>query len=245
MSKTLQNQLQRLGLNEKEAEIYLTLLQLGPSSVLEISRHCDVKRATIYNVLEALTHKGLVSLEIDGLKNHYRAEPPHALENLIKQQQFTLESCMPELKKLETTHEDKNFIKTYTGQESIHRAYDYLIESLTPSSAYLVIGDAQNWYDSDPEYFDNWVDRRRKIIRHGRSIFNDSPKAQEFHQLQKNLDTSVKIMPGSNPISAIKVITSKLVFIHKTGTPSTVIIIENPSIVELYQEMFDAFWNLL
>jgi len=244
MNKNLTNQLQQLGLTSKEAEVYLTLLQLGPSSVLEISRHCDVKRATIYNILESLTQKGLSSLELDGFKNHYTAAPPKNFDQLIQSQKNILEACLPELERLQSVPENKNLISQYKS-EGISLAYDRLYQSLTPSGDYLVFGDIQGWYDSNPEIFKSWPKRRSKIVDQSRAIYTDTPKAREYRKQETNIRMEIKLLPKKSEMTAIKVITSDLVFVHQTIVPFSIIVIENPPIVNLYKEMFNNFWDLL
>ena len=46
--------LRKLGLNKKEAKIYLSLIKSGPGSVQDISRSTSINRSTIYQRLENL-----------------------------------------------------------------------------------------------------------------------------------------------------------------------------------------------
>jgi amidophosphoribosyltransferase len=57
MIKNLKN----LGLSDNEAKVYLSMLELGPSSVLEISAKAGVNRPTTYVQIETLKKMGLVS----------------------------------------------------------------------------------------------------------------------------------------------------------------------------------------
>src|SRR3989344_387610 len=54
------NTLEQIGLKEKEAEVYLALLSLESSTAYQIAQHCDVKKPTVYVILEELRQKGLV-----------------------------------------------------------------------------------------------------------------------------------------------------------------------------------------
>ena len=53
--------LKNFGLSEKEIAIYLSLIELGPSSVREISNKSKVNRGTTYDILKALIALGIVS----------------------------------------------------------------------------------------------------------------------------------------------------------------------------------------
>lgn len=52
--------LEQIGLTEKEAKVYLALLSGESSTAYEVAQHCDVKKPTVYVILEDLRQKGLV-----------------------------------------------------------------------------------------------------------------------------------------------------------------------------------------
>src|ERR1700692_203110 len=87
----LEKYLQEIGLNEKEAAVYLALLSVDSSSVLDLAKKTKIKRPTVYVVLETLSKKGLVSETTVGNKTHYQAEPPERLETFVERQKVVLE----------------------------------------------------------------------------------------------------------------------------------------------------------
>ena len=50
------------GFSEKEAKVYLALLELGEGNIAKITQKSGIKRATVYLEIEALKSKGYVSL---------------------------------------------------------------------------------------------------------------------------------------------------------------------------------------
>ena len=71
--------LQDIGLDNKEIDIYLGLLQVDSSSVLELSKKTKILRTSIYSVLDSLIEKGLVSEIKKGKKSYFQAEPPERI----------------------------------------------------------------------------------------------------------------------------------------------------------------------
>jgi sugar-specific transcriptional regulator TrmB len=53
----LTNTLQHLGYSEKEAKVYLALLELGTSPASTIARFIGENRVTVYSTLKILTKK--------------------------------------------------------------------------------------------------------------------------------------------------------------------------------------------
>ena len=61
--------LQKLGLSDKEASVYLAMLELGPSVVSDIAKKANINRSTVYVVLEFLKKRGIPSQLIHILPN--------------------------------------------------------------------------------------------------------------------------------------------------------------------------------
>lgn len=84
------NDLQKLGLSDKEAKIYLTLLQFPELSASKIAKKNELPRPTTYSSLESLIKKGLVSTSFNGRIKSFTAESPKNLGDLINQEEENL-----------------------------------------------------------------------------------------------------------------------------------------------------------
>lgn len=117
--------LQEIGLNEKEASIYIALLQVDNASVIEIANKTKINRSTTYVVLEGLVKKGLVSEVSIGKKTHYRAEAPERLETFVEGQKILLEErskklkdIIPQIKGIQRAGGERPVVKYFEGHES-------------------------------------------------------------------------------------------------------------------------------
>jgi HTH-type transcriptional regulator, sugar sensing transcriptional regulator len=96
----LQEELKHLGLSEKESDVYLASLELGPSSVQDISHKSKVNRATTYVMIESLSARGLMSTFTKGKKKFYSAESPERLVSIIDHEKNALDEKLRELHKV-------------------------------------------------------------------------------------------------------------------------------------------------
>ncbi|MFH1211984.1 MAG: helix-turn-helix domain-containing protein, partial [Candidatus Woesearchaeota archaeon] len=64
--------LREIGLSKNECRVYLSLIKLGSGTVQEISKKSNVHRANVYDVLNKLMEKGLVSYIIKKGKRLYQ-----------------------------------------------------------------------------------------------------------------------------------------------------------------------------
>ena len=118
--------LQELGLTDKEAVIYLSLLAVDHASVLGLAEKTKIKRPTVYVVLEALEKKGLVSETQIGKKVHYQAEPPERLgmfidrqRTVLEEQKTRLKEMLPQFKSLEKKQGERPMVKYFEGRDGI------------------------------------------------------------------------------------------------------------------------------
>lgn len=124
-----------LGLSEKEAGVYLALLELGPSGVQHVAEKANVNRSTCYALIGSLKQRGLVSeLERDG-RITYVPESPQRLAELIEKeaQQLSskrqiLQQGMPDFLALFNAIEQKPRVRYFEGEKGMVSAREALME---------------------------------------------------------------------------------------------------------------------
>lgn len=79
------SQLKKLGLEEKEVKVYLSLLEQGVQTPLGLSRNTSINRTTIYRVLEKLKEKGLIEEILDQKSTRYQVSDPQKLNLIISE----------------------------------------------------------------------------------------------------------------------------------------------------------------
>ncbi len=122
----LEKYLQDLGLSDKEAAVYVTLLGVDNASVLDLAQKTKINRTTIYLVLDSLMKKGLASEVQENKKTHYQAEPPERLETYVERQKIVLEEqakrvkdLIPQLKSVQRESGERPVVKYFEGREGI------------------------------------------------------------------------------------------------------------------------------
>jgi len=121
----LEKYLQEIGLNEKEAAIYLALLQVDNASVVDLSKKTKINRSTVYVVVEGLMKKGLVTETQIGKKVHYQAESPERLESFVERQKVVFEErskrladIIPQIKGVQREQGQRPVLKYFDGREA-------------------------------------------------------------------------------------------------------------------------------
>jgi len=80
---SIQTTLSDLGLNPKEIEVYLTLLEQGKTTPTTLSKITKINRATIYNITKSLISKGIIAEDTSGKVTYFIPLPLSNLEQII------------------------------------------------------------------------------------------------------------------------------------------------------------------
>ena len=237
--------LKDLGLTENEAEIYFTTLSLGPSTIMKIARASEIKRTTIYSVIDSLKQKGLVNIQIEGFKKKFVAEDPRKLEEILETRRNRFRSLLPEFDALYNLKGGESFIKYYEGLPAIKGVYESLIRDIKPHEDYLVMSNQDYWLKHDEEFFMDFLYRRAKLPINIRMMFQESDLAHKWKSQEKNFNSRVKILPIGTKLNTNLVVTPQRVFIHQLIHPVIGIVIENKSVIQMHKEMYEVIWNAL
>ena len=107
----LKHLLRDLGLTETEAIIYLELLTLGTTSAGKIVEQTNLHRKNLYDALNRLIEKGLVTYCIENKIKYFQAKNPENLLRFLQEkkqkintQQHDLEQALPLFKAQFNTH---------------------------------------------------------------------------------------------------------------------------------------------
>ncbi len=120
----LHRELEKIGLSESEARVYLTVLELGEAKTKDISTKSKINRPATYLILESLQKKGLVNSIDDSNISKYSAEHPKQLELILqkseselKERREILHDLEPELSGLFHHTSNRPAVKIYTGKD--------------------------------------------------------------------------------------------------------------------------------
>jgi sugar-specific transcriptional regulator TrmB len=237
--------LQGLGLSEHEAGVYYANLALGPATVLRIARRANIKRTTVYSVLDSLRNKGLISVELKGLKQLYVASPPQVLEGLLESRRSAFKGVLPELEKLYNQRGKETTIRYHEGLVSVKSAYEELLGLTRQTDDYLVVSNMERWLAQDEKYFKEFVIRCAQRTDKVRVILQNSPKALEYKALQQHNRQRIRILSEGTSLTTNLVVIPSRVVIQQMIEPISAIVIDNPSAVQMHREMFEIMWNAL
>jgi sugar-specific transcriptional regulator TrmB len=234
----------QLGLNENEAKVYIAALSLGATTILKLSKHSDIKRTTVYEVVDSLEKKGLMKKEIHGFKTLYSAEHPERLENSLETKRALLVKVLPELEGKYHLKGTESSIKYYEGLNAIKNVYDDLLKDLKPHDFYYAVSNTAEWQGLDNDYFmKSHVEKRVNLGATINLLFVDSETAQKRKRTERNYNENIRLLPKDTNIHVDMVITPYKLVMFQLHEPLVALVLENKTMINTQKELFELLWN--
>src|SRR3989344_3675605 len=243
--------LQNLGLTDGEIRVYVALLKLGPSTSGPITDKSRVSSSKIYNILERLMQKGIVSYIIKEKTRYYQAEDPIKIKDYFNrkekdflEQKEEIDKLIPELQLQQQLERTKNEVQIYKGFKGIQTITEHL---------YLKLKKSETWYNvgvpshQEEKYHLYWHKDHLKRIKAGikcKMLFNPRTPTETLKNRNSYKDCDARYMPLSVETPSWILVYKDISVIILPGEEPMAIEITNKDIAHSFQQYFEAFWRL-
>ncbi len=245
----LKRKLISFGFSDKEANVYLAMLELGPSSAQDIAKKAGVNRATTYVMIEALKRRGLMSSGERGKKVFFAAESPVRLETIVKQELREIEQkkeklnqLMPQFMALFNAVEDKPKVRYFEGEDGLSACRDAMLELMKgrqPGRVFI-------HYDREMLESAKYNEKQRLRLTSGHlsaRILYSIEDGLELPPLGKNV--VMKRIPAEvQPFHGECDICEDFILLATTRTRAMAVIIESKELTRMFQSFFDLAWSV-
>lgn len=244
----IQKDIQSLGLNEKEAKVYLASLELGQATVQKISAKAGIKRPTTYFIIEGLMERGLMSSYYQGKKQFFMAEMPERILDLIAKERKDLDlreeqfkRLLPELQSINNRNKDKPVVKYYEGKDGI---LTMVSEHLKTSKNQEALGFFSR--DVIEDYFNQEELARIRKERLDSKVKSRAIYTREKGSLENIEDTSlVRLSEKDFPVSCDIALFEDKVRIASFKNRAVGVVIEDKEVAQSFRALFELAWKWL
>ncbi|MFA6414819.1 MAG: helix-turn-helix domain-containing protein [Candidatus Paceibacterota bacterium] len=151
--------LQTVGLDAKEATAYLALLELGEAAMGQLVKKSRLKRTTLYDTIESLKQRNLVSVSKKNKKIVYVAENPRKIIEQLDDKRASAEKMLPELLSITNVLQKKPRIRYFEGIDGIKEVYKDTLRF--PDQKLQAWVSEEMIYKFDQEFLDHYYTPRR------------------------------------------------------------------------------------
>lgn len=248
MDETL---LLQAGLTEGEIKVYLALLDLGESKTGPIIKKSRISSSKVYDILNKLIEKGLVSsVTKENIKYFNSADPKRILdyvrakEKILAEKRGELEKIIPQLALRKQVNENAPYATVFEGIKGIKTAYTQMLNELKKGEEIQVLGARGGTpLEMYQAFFREWHNLRVKKGIKAKMMFNLEARETYDRDREANALTEVKYLPeeASSP-GTINMYEDYILISILTENP-VLIKIQNKIMTNSFKEYFRILWN--
>jgi len=227
--------LEKLGLEQKEAKIYLSLLKLNQATATKISEETRIERTLCYSIINKLIDKGLVSYIIQNNVKYFKPAPPEKLMQDLKEKEQELKQIMPQLVGLSRLKKEKAKAEIYLGKDGMKTILKDIIKE---KKDYIVFGEEGRFQETLPIYSKQFMKRieeenikERVLVKEGKKVI-------------KSKNSMFKYIPNEYFSPTSTVVYGKKVAIVIWSEPFLTILVENKEVADSYRSYFEMLWKI-
>lgn len=229
----------QLGLNERETDIYITLLKEKEINASQIAKITKIHRTTVYLELEHLINKGLASYVIKDSKRYFRAADPQKFIELLEEKKNNFNKILPDLKSLHSLAEGPK-IEVFEGKEGVKTFYLDVVNII--NTEILSFGSTGYAFEMFKYYFPQIIKTALKNKIKGRYLANHN--THEQFKGYPQLGIEVKYM-DEKYFSEV----TTIIYRDKVGIQSLkdnniyITLITDKNLAQTYKNYFEYMWD--
>jgi sugar-specific transcriptional regulator TrmB len=236
--------LRKLGLVENEAKAYLTLLELGETTVGSVIKKLQIHRQVAYDALGGLVEKNLVEKVIKNGRYHFSLTNPKNLLTEIKKREVIARNIIPKLEKTLKGQRKGQEIKVYEGRKTFK---NFILENdrNTPENQTIMVvtGTVSEYLKALGEKSFKESNKIRKNNKIKTKVIFPEYLRENSERTSRNLSEIKFISDQISSPTAFQICHDSVILICY-GSEIFFIQIKNKHFKETYENYFKMLWKI-
>ncbi|MEI8103500.1 MAG: helix-turn-helix domain-containing protein [Candidatus Moraniibacteriota bacterium] len=236
--------LENLGLNEKQAKIYVALLQLGRASAYAAADKAGLKKPTTYVILGELMEKGLVTRVPRSRKQLFVAKRPEEFFALAEERLSNAKSILPDLLSMIKGSQDKVRTLYYEGLTGVHEALWYRMKEMKQQE---LVGFYATVEQASPELEQVFFDWHVAMAKHRFTLRVIAPEHPSLKKYREEIDPkyghTVRSVSAEKYSAKISIDVGDTFVRIVAFRELQAIVIDNPDVAQTVRQIFELVWS--
>jgi sugar-specific transcriptional regulator TrmB len=230
--------LEGIGLSKNEITVFLKMLNVGESKAGHIISKTGLQSSAVYNAINSLISKGLVSYIKKGNVKYYKAANPETIVNYLDNKKEEYLKVLPELQGLVSeTIENVEFYKSYRGIKTLIAE---LLNGAKKNNIYRFFS-----IEDEKEYrlAAEKVYKLQKPIRNQMKIKTKGIYSEKTRKITRGGSITFKRYLSAPLPPNTQMLNNKVAIISWKGEQPSGILIRSKDIYETYVNFFEHMWE--
>lgn len=243
--------LENAGLTKNEIKVYLALLELRESTSGPLIKKTGINSSKVYESIERLEKKGLVSYVKKTNKRYFRAAEPTRLLDYIDERKMNLENekdalkqIIPELEaKRKKSGEEEQEATIYQGLKGYKTLLENMLKELGKNGEYRAFASGM-LKQVLGDYWFIFQDKKKKLKINAKCLWDPKVRVQkdylkEYYGKGKFLSEGHYISPAD-----FWIFNDKVIQVSYISKPVFAVLIKSKGLAQSYKDLFENLWRL-
>ncbi len=235
--------LKRLGLNEKEANIYLGLVENWLSTITEIIERSSLHRPEAYRMLPVLKEQWFISEVRRWKKRLFSAESPEKLSILLESLSKDLDNVLPDLLSKHSSAQKRPLVKYFEWAKWISSVFTDIVNTLNKWDIFYRISSEKDVDKANSYLPKDYREKRDKKHLERYVIMSETQKQAKKPRLEREVVTIPPHLDEFSDDVHMVIYWNKVAFIDYNS--ESTIIIENSFIASFQLKLFKMLFKSL
>jgi len=238
----------KLGLSNKEAKLYLLLLEHPERTAAQVAEAMQEKRTNVYALLESLQEKGLIGVDGAHKIKRFNATDPSVLNEYLQKEQerhmqaaASLRAAMPRLRSVHSLATNKPGVVHMAGMQGVQTLLEDMVRST--SEVLLVASNDVPSDTSDLELFRELLMQRKAAGVRTRALFHKGPHETRIREAFASRGFETRFM-GDQPYKGEVVLYEDNTVFTVYDPSLMVTVVTNQYITDTMRAMFEELWQV-
>lgn len=244
--------LKRIGLTDSETKVYLSLLRMGSMHTkTRIVKESKTSASKVYEILDKLMDKGLVSIIIKNNVRHYAAAPPSKIHTYlehkktqIEEEERLIKQLLPQLQHQYANVDKNTTAELFLGWKGLETVYSTMTETLKKSDEICILGaSAGTAPEKTKRFFGKYAARAARKNLSIRALFNEDARSYIREMEQEYVfSISKRFMQKTTPVEIL--ITRERIVIVILKDEPLAIVVKDVATAKSFKTYFDELWAI-
>lgn len=240
--------LEKIGLTGSEIKVYLALLEIGSSQKGPIVKKSGINPSKVYEVMDKLISKGLVSHVTKNKVKHFKAAPPSRIKDYLEEKKREInlyekefKTLLPQLELKQRMAEPETDAEIFRGWKGMETVYQDMINTLKKGQIDYGFGASKGVNpEKSRRFYDKFMEKAHRKGIKIKVILNKDSK--EYFESSKAINKHVqaKYLPQTTP-AEINVYADKTLIVNLTKEP-LVVMIKSKEVARSFKQYFEVMW---
>ena len=235
--------LRELGFSERETKVYIALLEIGLTTTGPITNKTKLQSAKVYETLNKLIDKGLVSFIIKSKTKYFQAAEPKEILNLIDDRKRRFKEVLEELELKQKYSDSKQIAVVHEGFKSFKALFNKILDQLNKGDKYWAFAFKNEYNSTAASLFLQKFHEKLALKKVDDRLLGHTFVRKEIKKtFSTNKNIKIRFTKNETPLGVI-ILEDKVINLI-WGERPTAIEITSEQICAQYRSFFLELWKM-